>query len=169
MTGRHAILLVEDDPDDEELTLRALKRSPGPYEIVVVHDGEEALAYLFGSDDVTGRPRYLPHVVLLDLKLPKLSGLDVLKRVRADPGTQLLPIVILTSSSEEDDILNAYRLGANSFVRKPVECQHFDEVVRGLGNYWSSINQPCAPVVIAARKVHLPGLESQGVGQGRAD
>jgi two-component system response regulator len=141
------ILLVEDNPDDEELTLRALKQSHVLNDVFVVRDGEEALDYLFGAGKYAGRDATsLPQVVLLDLKLPKLGGLDVLERVRANPATQLLPIVILTSSNEDEDILSSYRLGANSYVRKPVEFERFAEAVRQLGLYWMVINQaPSTP------------------------
>ena len=136
------ILLVEDNPDDEELTLRALKQSHVVNAVIVVRDGEEALEYLFATGRYADRDvRNLPQVVLLDLKLPKLGGLDVLKRVRADSRTSLLPVVILTSSSEEEDILSSYRLGANSYVRKPVEFQRFAEAVKNLGLYWVLINR----------------------------
>ncbi len=142
MDEKKIILLVEDNPDDEELTLRALKLSRVLNEVIVVRDGEEALDYIFGTGNYSNREAYiLPQVVLLDLKLPKLSGLDVLERVRANPSTQLLPIVILTSSNEEEDILSSYRLGANSYVRKPVEFQRFAEAVQQLGLYWMLINQ----------------------------
>jgi len=137
------ILLVEDNPDDEELTRRALKLSHVLNEIYVAHDGVEALEFLFESDPNSGQAaRPLPQVMLLDLKLPRLGGLDVLKRVRSDPRTQYLPVVILTSSNEEEDILNSYKLGANSYVRKPVEFSQFSEAVKNLGLYWLLINQP---------------------------
>jgi two-component system response regulator len=136
------ILLVEDNPDDEELSLRALRQSHLVNEVFVVRDGEEALEYLFATGRYVARDaRILPQVVLLDLKLPKLGGLDVLQRVRADERTRLLPVVILTSSSEDEDILSSYRLGANSYVRKPVEFHRFVDAVRQLGLYWMLINQ----------------------------
>ncbi len=137
------ILLVEDNPDDEELTLSALKDSNIVNEIVVTHDGAEALEYLFSTGRYADRaPVRLPQLILLDLKLPKLNGLEVLQRLRAEPRTQLIPVVMLTSSSEEEDIIASYRLGANSFVRKPVEFHRFSEAVRQLGLYWLLINQP---------------------------
>jgi two-component system, response regulator len=143
MKAKKIILLVEDNPDDEELTLRALKHSHVLNEVIVLHDGEEALNYLFGAAGVSNHEMPpLPQVILLDLKLPKLSGLDVLTRVRADPRTQYLPVVILTSSGEEIDILSSYKLGANSYVRKPVQYQRFAESVQQLGLYWLLINQP---------------------------
>ncbi|MBK8129221.1 MAG: response regulator [bacterium] len=136
------ILLIEDNPDDEELTLLALKESNILNEVVVARDGVEALDYLFTSHRYTDRnsPR-MPQLILLDLKLPKLDGLDVLKRLRADPRTQLIPVVILTSSSEEEDMIASYRLGANSYVRKPVEFHHFANAVKQLGLYWLILNE----------------------------
>lgn len=137
------ILLVEDNPDDEELTLRALRLANVRNEVVVAHDGVEAIDYLFGTGPYTGRDTTVqPQVVLLDLKLPRLDGLEVLRRLRADERTKLLPIVILTSSNEEEDRLAGYELGANSYVRKPVDFSHFAEAVRQLGLYWLLLNQP---------------------------
>jgi CheY-like chemotaxis protein len=139
------ILLVEDNPDDEELTILALQDSNLLNEIVVVHDGEEALDYLFGRGRYAGRDLSIqPQVILLDLKLPRLSGLDVLRQLRGNPHTRLLPVVILTSSSEEDDIVRSYELGANSYVRKPVEFHRFADAVQRLGLYWLLMNQ-CPP------------------------
>jgi two-component system response regulator len=140
------ILLVEDNPDDEELTLLALKESNILNEVVVARDGAEALDYLFGAGKFAGRDSpILPQLVLLDLKLPKVSGLEVLERMRAHPSLQLIPVVVLTSSSEEDDIVNSYRLGANSYVRKPVEFHNFVAAVRQLGLYWLLVNQCPSP------------------------
>lgn len=137
------ILLVEDNPDDEELTLRALRQAKVANEVVVARDGIEALDYLFAKGKFEGRDATkLPAVVLLDLKLPKLSGLDVLQRVRADPRTKLVPVVILTSSSEDEDMLRSYASGANSYVRKPVEFGPFANAVLQLGIYWLLLNQP---------------------------
>jgi two-component system response regulator len=136
------ILLVEDNPDDELLTLRALERSNILNEVVVVRDGVEALDYLFGQGVYEGRDTtVLPQIVLLDLRLPKLDGLEVLGRLRDDDRTRLLPVVILTSSDEERDIVESYRLGANSYVRKPVDFGKFSEAVRQLGLYWLILNQ----------------------------
>lgn len=136
------ILLVEDTPDDEVLTLRALKRSNITNVVDVVRDGVEALEYLFGTGAYAGRDLSdPPAVVLLDLKLPRLDGLEVLKRLRADERTRLIPVVVLTSSTQQDDIINSYKLGANSCVRKPVDFNHFAAAVRQLGLYWLLINQ----------------------------
>jgi two-component system response regulator len=136
------ILLVEDNPDDVTLTLRALKKNNIVNEVIVAHDGEEALEYLTATGTYAGRTvADLPQVVLLDLKLPKVSGLDVLRAVRADQRTHLLPVVILTSSTEERDIVSSYDLGANSYIRKPVDFDQFLEAVRQLGLYWLVLNQ----------------------------
>jgi CheY-like chemotaxis protein len=143
MSNERTILLVEDNPRDEELTVRALRRHQILNPIVVAHDGEEALDYLFARGAHQGRDtRDRPQVVLLDLKLPKVEGLDVLKAIRADPRTKLLPVVILTSSREEQDRLSGYGLGANSYVRKPVEFTEFSEAIRQLGLYWLILNEP---------------------------
>jgi len=137
-----AILLVEDNPDDEALTLRALQKNNIRNDVVVAHDGVEALDYLFGTGSHAGRDVHLvPQVVLLDLKLPKVDGLEVLRRLRADQRTKLLPVVILTSSNEEQDRLRGYDLGANSYVRKPVDFNQFIEAVRQLGLYWLILNE----------------------------
>jgi two-component system, response regulator len=136
------LLLIEDNPDDEELTLLALKESNVVNEVVVARDGVEALDYLFGTGAYAGRNTFFaPQLILLDLKLPKVDGLEVLQRLRSDPRTQLIPVVVLTSSSEEEDIVASYRLGANSYVRKPVEFHRFVDAVRQLGLYWLLINQ----------------------------
>ena len=137
------ILLVEDNPDDEELTIRALKKNNIQNEVIVAHDGVEALDYLFGTGRHVGRDvAKMPSVTLLDLKLPKLDGLEVLKRVREDERTRLLPVVILTSSKEEQDLVNGYALGANSYIRKPVDFSQFIDAVRQLGLYWLLLNEP---------------------------
>lgn len=144
MTGR-TILLVEDNPDDEMLTLRALKKNNIKNEVFVARDGVEALDYLFGTGAHAGRDTGdLPQVILLDLKLPKLDGLEVLRRIRADERTNILPVVILTSSKEEQDIVTGYRLGCNSYVRKPVNFDEFLEAARQLGLYWLLLNEPPA-------------------------
>ncbi|MFN2455759.1 MAG: response regulator [Pyrinomonadaceae bacterium] len=135
------ILLVEDNPDDEMLCLRALKKNNITNEIVIAHDGAEALDYLFADDSHAESADELPHLMLLDLKLPKVSGLEVLERVRANPRTKLLPTVILTTSVEEQDLLQSYSLGVNSYIRKPVDFAEFTEVVRQLGLYWLLLNQ----------------------------
>lgn len=137
------ILLVEDNPDDEALTLRAFRKSHILNPVVVARDGVEALDYLFGTGAHAGRDtRDQPQVVLLDLKLPKLDGLEVLRRIRADPRTRLLPVVILTTSNEDRDILSSYELGANSYIRKPVDFEQFIEAARQLGLYWLVLNVP---------------------------
>jgi two-component system, response regulator len=137
------ILLVEDNADDEKLTLRALKKNNVSNEVVVARNGVEALEYLFGTGSYAGRDlNIMPQVVLLDLKLPKLDGLEVLRRLRADERTKLLPIVILTSSVEEKDRISGYGLGANSYVRKPVDFNQFSEAARQLGLYWLVLNEP---------------------------
>jgi two-component system response regulator len=136
------ILLVEDNPDDEALTLRALKKNNIKNEIVVARDGAEALDFLFATGAHAGRDTsILPQVVLLDLKLPRIDGLEVLRRLRADERTRLLPVVILTSSKEEQDLLRGYSLGANSYIRKPVDFDQFSEAVRNLGLYWLVLNE----------------------------
>ena len=137
------ILLVEDNPDDEELTMRALRQAKVANDIVVARDGAEAVEFVFGEGRHAGRDTSkMPAVILLDLKLPKLSGLDVLQRLRADERTRLVPIVVLTSSSEDEDMLKSYRSGANSYVRKPVEFGAFVGAVSQLGVYWVLLNQP---------------------------
>ncbi len=137
------ILLVEDNPDDEALAIRALKRNHISNEIVVAHDGVEALEYLFGTGAYAGRDlRFKPALVLLDLKLPRVDGIEVLRRLRENEHSRLLPVVILTTSSEEQDLLNSYSLGCNSYVRKPVDFLQFSEAVRQLGMYWLLMNEP---------------------------
>ncbi len=137
------ILLVEDNPDDIELTLRALRKSNIANKVVVARDGVEALDYLFGTGAYAGRDTDdQPQVVLLDLKLPRVDGLEVLKRIRADARTELVPVVILTSSREEQDLIQGYRSGANSYIRKPVDFDQFTEATRQLGLYWLVLNEP---------------------------
>ena len=140
------ILLVEDNPSDVGLTQRALEKSHIVNELVVAEDGQEALDYLFSSDPLTGQKmNELPALILLDLKLPKLDGLQVLRQIRTDERTSRLPVVILTTSSEEDDIAQSYDLGANSYIRKPVDFKQFVEAVQHLGLYWLVINEPAPP------------------------
>lgn len=137
------ILLVEDNPDDEALAIRALKRHHVGNEIVVARDGVEALDYLFGTGTYADREiGLLPTVVLLDLKLPRIDGLEVLRRIRESDATSLLPVVVLTTSNEERDLLDSYSLGCNSYIRKPVDFLQFSEAIRQLGMYWLLMNEP---------------------------
>ncbi len=143
MTEQRSILLVEDNADDIELTLRALRRNRVANRVDVVGDGAEAFEYLFGSrDDAAGGAHGMPQLVLLDLKLPKVGGLEVLARLRSDPRTKRLPVVILTSSNVESDLARSYDLGANSYIRKPVDFTQFMEAVNQLGLYWLVLNEP---------------------------
>ncbi|MGA7951952.1 MAG: response regulator [Gloeobacterales cyanobacterium] len=136
------ILLVEDNPDDEALTMRALKKSGVDNEIIVARDGAEALDYLFGTGTYAGRDlSVMPMLTLLDLKLPRIGGLEVLGRLRGDQRTRNLPIVILTSSKEDPDLISAYELGCNSYIRKPVDFTQFTESIRQLGLYWLVLNE----------------------------
>lgn len=142
MTGERSILLVEDNPHDEELTIRALRKNDVRNPIVVARDGAQALDYLFARGAHEGRDRAdLPQVILLDLKLPKLGGLEVLEAIRADESTRLVPVVVLTSSAEAQDVARSYRLGANSYVRKPVDFARFLEAAKHLGVYWLVTNE----------------------------
>lgn len=141
MTKR-TVLLVEDNPQDELLILRALRKANVPAAIDVVRDGQQAVDYLFRTGEYSQRTEQLPSLVLLDINLPKLSGFDVLKRMRAEPNTQLLPVVMFTSSDEDDDRLRAYSSGANSFVSKPLEFAEFIASAGVLGTYWLSTNTP---------------------------
>ena len=137
------ILLVEDNPSDEELTLRALKKAHVTNDVHVVRDGAEALEFLFGEGAYAARAgAALPRVVLLDLKLPKVDGLEVLRRVKADEKTKLIPVVVLTSSREESDLVASYHLGANSYIVKPVDSDKFFEAVHQIGLYWLLLNEP---------------------------
>ena len=146
MIRSRVILLVEDNPNDVELTLRAFEKSSVLNEIVVVRDGEQAIQYLFSTGPHADRdPSRMPEVVLLDMKLPKIDGLGVLRRMRADGRTRRLPVVMLTSSREEKDVLLSYDLGANSFVRKPVDFGEFVEAANQLGLYWLVMNEPAPP------------------------
>lgn len=143
MIRNRVILLVEDNPNDVELTLRAFEKSKVLNEIVVARDGEQAIHYLFSTGPHADRdPAMMPEVVLLDMKLPKIDGLGVLRRMRADERTRRLPVVMLTSSKEEKDVLSSYELGANSFVRKPVDFGEFVDAARHLGLYWLVMNEP---------------------------
>lgn len=136
------ILLVEDNADDEALTLRALKKNNILNTVVVARDGAEALAYLFGADNAgDGEPTALPEVVLLDLNLPKISGHEVLQQIRGQERTRFLPVVVLTTSNEDEDKVKSYQLGANSYVRKPVAFEQFTEAIRQLGMYWLLLNE----------------------------
>jgi two-component system response regulator len=138
------ILLVEDNPHDVELALHALKKNNISNHIHVVRDGAEALEYLFSGGAYAGRPPQNPKVILLDLKLPKVDGLEVLRRIKADARTRSIPVVMLTSSREERDIVESYRLGVNSYIVKPVDFDQFIEAMRQLGMYWLLLNNPPA-------------------------
>jgi two-component system, response regulator len=136
------ILLVEDNPDDEALTMRAFKKSHLANDVIVARDGVEALDYLFGTGSYEGRDiTDKPHLILLDLKLPRLDGMDVLKRIRSDERVNLIPIVVLTSSREQEDLIRSYALGANSYIRKPVDFNQFVQAVQQLGLYWLVLNE----------------------------
>lgn len=141
--GEKTILLIEDNPDDEVLALRALRKNNIGNKVIVRRDGVEALDFLFGRGVDEGRDlNEMPQVILLDLKLPKLSGLEVLRQIRANERTKLLPVVILTTSKEEQDLIDSYSLGANGYIRKPVDFVQFTEAVRQLGLYWLVLNEP---------------------------
>ncbi len=147
MINEKTILLVEDNADDVALTQRAFKNSKVLNRLVVAQDGAEALDYLFATGRWEGRdPEGMPLVILLDLKLPKIDGLEVLRRLRSDPRTKLIPVVILTSSVEEQDVIRSYDLGCNSYIHKPVDFTQFVEAARQLGMYWLVLNQPSRPV-----------------------
>ncbi|HEY3198704.1 MAG TPA: response regulator [Nitrospirales bacterium] len=151
--GAKIILLVEDNPDDEALTIRALKKSRVTNEVVVVHDGVEALEYLFGTGAYRGRDiSKMPALIMLDLKMPKIDGLEVLEKLRREESTKYLPVVILTSSKEEYDVARGYQKGCNSYVRKPIDFKHFSDAVGDLGMYWLLHNE--SPPLTGS----LPGL-----------
>ena len=136
------ILLVEDNPTDELLTIRALKETSKTVEIIVAHNGAEALDFIFGTGTYAGRDiKQLPSLILLDLKLPKINGLDVLKKIRGDERVNLVPVVVLTSSKEEHDMIESYKLGANSYIHKRVNYEEFTEVAEQLGLYWFRLNE----------------------------
>lgn len=142
MTSNKVVLLVEDNPDDEVLTLHALKKNGISNQVMVARDGVEALDYVFARGIHEGRDVCdLPAVILLDLNMPKLGGLEVLRQIRADPRTRRTPVVILTTSKEDQDLIQSYELGANSYVRKPVDFERFTEAVNNLGMYWLLINE----------------------------
>ncbi len=142
MTNNKKILLVEDNPDDIELTLRAFRKNNIKNEIIIKRDGAEALDFFFGKDGVAvNNYNDLPILTMLDLKLPKIDGLDVLKKIRSDKRTKLIPVVILTSSNEQSDLLSGYELGCNSYIRKPVDFNQFTDTVKQLGFYWLLINE----------------------------
>lgn len=142
MADLKPILLVEDNPKDLELTLAALERSQLANEVVTVRDGEEALDYLYGRGRFSSRPRGMPAVILLDLKLPKVDGLEVLRTIKSEPSTQALPVVMLTSSREEQDVVRSYKLGVNAYVVKPVGFKDFVDAIQDLGVFWAVLNEP---------------------------
>lgn len=143
--GNKVILLVEDNPDDEALTLRALKKCSIANTVVVVRDGKEALDYLFGEGKFSHAPPDLPQVILLDLKLPKVDGIQVLHQLRLNKRTSFLPVVVLTSSKEEQDVARSYGNGANSYIRKPVDFSQFSDAIQHLGLYWLVLNELPGP------------------------
>jgi CheY-like chemotaxis protein len=149
VTPRKALLLVEDNPDDQELTLLALEQGGITNEVIVAHDGVEALDYLFGTGIYAQRDTsIMPALILLDIQLPRINGLEVLQRLRSDDRTKLLPVVILTTSNEQQDLINSYTLGCNSYIRKPVDYDRFLIAMQQLGMYWLLINEP-PPVPVA--------------------
>ncbi len=148
MVQKNILLLVEDNPDDEELTLLAFEQSQIAHEVVVARDGVEALDYLFGTGIYADRDMsIMPALILLDLQLPRINGLEVLQRLRSDKRTKLLPVVILTTSNEQQDLINSYNVGCNSYLRKPVDYNQFVTAVQQLGMYWLLLNEP-PPVLV---------------------
>ena len=148
MVQKNILLLVEDNPDDEELTLLAFEQSQIAHEVVVARDGVEALDYLFGTGIYADRDiSTMPALILLDLQLPRINGLEVLQRLRSDKRTKLLPVVILTTSNEQQDLINSYNVGCNSYLRKPVDYNQFVTAVQQLGMYWLLLNEP-PPVLV---------------------
>jgi len=145
---RKTILLVEDNPDDIALTLRALRKNDLLDRVIVAHDGAEAIGRLLGRGGTVDREGLIPQLVLLDLNLPKIDGLDVLRQLRADPRTHRLPVVILTSSREREDVVRSYELGANSYIRKPVDFTKFVDAIGHVGTYWLAINEPPPDVLV---------------------
>lgn len=151
------ILLVEDNPDDVELTLRAFKKNKVANEVVVARDGVEAVDWLFCTGQYADRdPAIRSYIVLLDLKLPKLDGLEVLRRIRADKRTRLVPVIILTSSNEEQDLIDSYSLHCNSYIRKPVSFERFVDAIRDLELYWLVLNQPPPPKAMVHQELNTP-------------
>jgi two-component system response regulator len=145
------ILLIEDNQDHELLTLRALRKHNIVNDVVVAHDGAEALEFLFRQGKFVDRGPDAPQLILLDLKLPKVDGLEVLRQLRLDPATRLLPVVVLTSSDEEQDLLDSYQFGANSYIRKPVDFDQFIEATRQLGMYWLVLNEAPPPRMVKGK------------------
>lgn len=153
MPEQAEILLVEDDLNDVELATHALRSEKLGNRIRIARDGEEALELLFGKGSSPGSPPYLPQLILLDLKLPKVDGLQVLERIKRDPRTKAIPVVILTSSREERDLINGYQLGVNSYIQKPVDFEQFRHIVKQLGLYWLVVNEP-PPVAANSEPTH---------------
>jgi CheY-like chemotaxis protein len=149
--NEHPILLVEDNAHEEALTIRALERAGIANEVIVARDGVQALEYLFARNGTAGFPDEGPSLILLDLKIPKLGGLEVLRRIRDDEALKVVPLVVLTSSAQEADLIESYRRGANSYIRKPTDFDQFSVAIRELGKYWLVLNEP--PPLLAGRKI----------------